>query len=111
MQLEPVRFCYSKDNPLALDSTVHHCGLVAQDVQQVMPEAVKEVSGQKMGSDPDVAAIPDYLMIDYDPIYLAGNNAIRELGVLNQDLAEENALLKARLDALEKVVQGLVNNQ
>jgi hypothetical protein len=64
-----------------LSSRQHFVGLVAQDVQEVIPEAVRE---NEQG----------YLMLDGDPILWAMLNSIKELKAENEEL-------KRRIEALE----------
>ncbi|MFB0525699.1 MAG: tail fiber domain-containing protein [Phycisphaerae bacterium] len=84
VQLNPVRYTYRKSNELDLPADKPFVGFVAQEVQNVIPEAVEENS-------------KGYLMVNNDPIILAMVNAIKQLKV-------ENDQLKQRLDTLEKMV-------
>lgn len=84
-RLNPVRYRYREDNELRLAADKECVGLVAQDVQKVVPEAVQENSN-------------GYLMVNNDPIIWAMVNSIKEL-------RDENQELKQRLEALEKIVQ------
>ena len=80
-KLNPVHFSYKKDNALGLPSNQEYVGLVAQDVQRVIPEAVNKNDN-------------GYLMLNNDPIIWAMLNAIKELKA-------ENELLIKRIEALE----------
>jgi hypothetical protein len=81
-KLRPVHYTYKKGNELGLPSDQEFVGLVAQDVEQVIPDAVKR-------SD------KGYLMLNNDPIIWAMLNAIKELRA-------ENEILKQRIEALEE---------
>ncbi len=83
--LNPVKYKYTSDNDMNLAADKEYVGLVAQDVQGVIPEAVEENSN-------------GYLMVNNDPIIWAMVNAIKELRA-------ENELLKQRIDALESRMQ------
>ena len=80
-QLTPVRYSYKQDNDQGLSADGEGVGVVAQEVQTVIPEAVQENSD-------------GYLMVNNDPIIWAMLNAIKELKT-------ENKSLKQRLEALE----------
>jgi hypothetical protein len=80
-RLNPVRFQYQKSNPLSLPSDKEFVGLVAQDVQGIIPDAVKKDDN-------------GYLMLNNDPIIWAMLNAIKELKA-------ENEQLRKRVEALE----------
>jgi len=80
-KLNPVRCSYREDNELKLPTGNQFIGLVAQEVQKVVPEAVSE---NEKG----------YLMVDNDPIIWAMVNAIKELSAQNQELRQELEALK-----------------
>ncbi len=84
-KLNPVKYNYTRDNDLELPTEEQYVGVVAQEVQSVIPEAVKENSD-------------GYLMVNNDPIIWAMVNAIKEL-------KSENDALKERLEALESRIQ------
>jgi len=81
-KIEPVRYRYKEDNALGLPSEGEYVGLVAQEVQEVIPEAVEQ---NKQG----------YLMVNEGPINYAMLNAIKELSA-------EVKRLKKRIEELEK---------
>jgi hypothetical protein len=98
--LQPVEFSYKADNPLELPSDRTYIGLIAQDVQKTIPEAIERDS---KGSD--------YLYVNNDPIIWTMLNAIKELKVENDELKAENerqntknAQLESRIERLEKLV-------
>ncbi len=84
-QLNPVSYSYKKDNPINLPSDGKYVGLVAQEVQKVIPEAVGEYED-------------GYLSVNNDPIIWTMLNAIKEL-------KSKNDMLKQRILALEEKVK------
>ena len=93
MKLHTVRFRYKKDNPLALPSDRPMIGFIAQEVQDIFPEAVT--------TRPD-----GYLDFDIHPISVAMINAAQDLKkrndaarVANDDLKAENAALERHISA------------
>jgi len=95
LRLRPVRFRYRDDDRRGLEAGREHVGFVAQEVRDVVPEAVT--------ADPD-----GMLMFSADPIHWAALNAIRELHVVQEDdtavLRAEIADLRAELAALRRLV-------
>lgn len=71
--LNPIEFTYKKDNPMDYDSIPVHIGLIAQDVENVIPEAVTQ-------------ADTGYLELDFHSINIAMINAIKELKAENDEL-------------------------
>lgn len=80
-KLNPVHYSYKEDNVLGLPGGKEFVGLVAQEVKDVIPDAVKEND-------------KGYLMLNNDPIIWAMLNAIKELNAENEEL-------KKRIEALE----------
>ncbi len=66
--LYPVYFNYKTDNALDIPSDREYVGLIAQDVQTVIPEAVR-------------TGIEGFLSIESDAIFWTMLNAIKELGL------------------------------
>jgi hypothetical protein len=98
--LNPVRFRYLENNPRELLSDIEQVGFVAQDVQEIFPEAVTE-------------AEDGYLDFNIHAINIALVNAIKELKAENDRLISENEQFKSdkheilnRLDKLEKILSG-----
>jgi len=85
--LRPVIFTYREDNPLMLPDDQEYVGLVAQDVQEVFPEAVIE------GKD-------GYLQLDLQAVNIALINAVK-------DLKRQNDELRQRIEALEREIFNL----
>jgi hypothetical protein len=82
LRLSPVTYSYKQGNDKNFDSSLTHVGLIAQDVQNVIPEAVE------VGED-------GYLIINNDPIIWSMLNAIKELKA-------ENDALRERVERLEQ---------
>ena len=80
--LSPVRYTYKPDNELGLPVDEEDIGLIAQEVQGVIPDAVSENTDD------------GYLTIKMDRIMYAMLNAIKEL-------KNENDELRQRVQALE----------
>ncbi len=96
LKINPVRYRYKEENAMGIHDPEQHVGLVAQDVQKVIPEAVTENT-------------KGYLLVNNDPIIWAMLNAIkeqqREIATLRTQLrrrAAKDALLESRLAALER---------
>jgi hypothetical protein len=69
MQLQPIYYNYKLNNALGLRDTSEHVGLIAQNVQKVIPDAVTTNSR-------------GYLILNNDPIIFAMLNAIKELNAV-----------------------------
>jgi len=81
MKLDPVMYQYKTDNALGLPSDLQHVGLVAQDVQKAVPEAV---SVNDKG----------YLIVNNDPVIWTMMNSIKQLKIQNDRLQQEIDQLK-----------------
>jgi hypothetical protein len=107
--IQPVHYHYKSDNPLKLPSSPDYVGVVAQQVQSAIPEAVERNQD-------------GYLVVNNDPILWTMFNAIKELNQeLNQQreaeqeakdaeiqtLKRQNDALTRRLTELEATVRGL----
>ena len=94
LKINTYRFHYKKDNPLNLPTDKAFQGVIAQELQKVMPEAV--------------AKMPDgYLTVSTDPIFWATINAVKELNAQNKQLKAEVEQLKAELAKQSKVTVSL----
>ncbi len=98
LKLKTKRFEYIDDPAHHTTSGHEEVGLIAQQVEQVIPEAVKQ------GAD-------GYRTLDAGPVYWAAINAIQQLngkveakGAEITALKEQNRSLEARLAALEKLL-------
>ena len=91
--LRPVRYKYKKEYWAASDR--HFTGLIAQEVQDVVPEMVHPYKFQAIGDK-----LLDVLAVDPSDLTYMLINAVKELDA-------ENQLLKARLAAVEAEKQAL----
>jgi len=90
-RLNPVRYSYRPDNELQLPVAKRFVGLVAQEVQDVIPEAVEE-------------SRDGYLTVNNDPIIWAMLNAIKELKADKTALKDQVSDLTARLERMESMM-------
>ena len=81
LKLVPVRYQYKKDNALNIPSDGEHIGLIAQEVQKLIPEAVTKGKG-------------GYLSVNNDPIIWAMLNAIKEQQEKISDLESRLSILE-----------------
>ena len=81
-KLHTIRFRYKKDNPLNLPYEQEHTGFIAQEVKELIPDAV-------------ITRADGYLELNVDPIHWATVNAVKELAAENERLKAESAALKA----------------
>jgi hypothetical protein len=95
LKINTVRFHYKKGNPLNLPTDKAFQGIIAQELQKVVPEAVTKM--------------PDgYLTVSTDPVFWTMLNAIKELDAKVEMLTKENTALKEKvsdLDALKAEVE------
>ncbi len=84
LKIHPVRYRYKADNPLGIRDTDEHIGVVAQEVRQVIPEAVTENS-------------KGYLMVNNDPIIWSMLNAIKEQ---QREIQQQQAALRTQATAI-----------
>jgi hypothetical protein len=80
-KIRPVRYKYKASNPDGISAEKEYLGVIAQEVQVALPEAI-------------ITRDDGYLTVDIDKINWAAINAIKELKA-------ENDALRARLDAIE----------
>jgi trimeric autotransporter adhesin len=103
--IQPVHYHYKLGNPLNLPSQPDYIGVVAQQVQSAIPEAVHRNQD-------------GYLVVNNDPIIWTMFNAIKELDQKRetedkakdaeiQDLKQQNNSLAERLSELEAAVKQL----
>ena len=85
--IDPVQYHYKPDNYLSLPSQPEYVGVLAQEVQQAVPEAVSQRQD-------------GYLTVNNDPIIWTMVNAIKELNQKVDKKTAENAELKAQNKAL-----------
>ena len=91
-QIQPVFYHYKANNPKKAPSDREYIGVIAQELQSAVPEAVTE---DREG----------YLSVNNDPVIWALVNAVKELKarneVIQKQLETDNASLRRRLEALE----------
>jgi hypothetical protein len=85
--INPVIFSYKKNNPLGLQSDKEFIGVVAQELQEIIPEAVEE-------------AEDGYLTVNNDAVMWAMVNGMKEQQEQIKYLLEENKVLKEKVDYL-----------
>lgn len=89
LKIKTVKFNYKHDNPLKLPSDKTHTGIIAQELQKIIPEAVEETDD-------------GYLTVNNDPVHWAVVNAIQELhGMCKMDQKQKDQI-QARIDKHEK---------
>ena len=89
MKLQPVRFRYKVGNALGIENHEQQVGFVAQQVEQVIPEAVSmNASG--------------YRQLNVDPILWTMLNATKELKAENDALKSEVSELREMLISLQR---------
>lgn len=81
--IRTVRFRYREDNPLGLDASPEHIGVLAQELETAVPEAVgRNESG--------------YRTVDPGPVLWSAVNAIQQLKRENEELRKRVAALERR---------------
>jgi trimeric autotransporter adhesin len=95
LKLNPVRYRYKSDNAMGIRDTDEHIGVVAQDVQRVIPEAVTENS-------------KGYLLVNNDPIIWSMLNAIKEQ---QEEIRALKSELRVTRQSLEKVQTQVARTQ
>jgi hypothetical protein len=88
MKINPVLYRYKADNAMGIRDTDEHVGLVAQEVQKAIPEAVTENS-------------KGYLLVNNDPIIWTMLNAIKEQQKLIQKQQQKIAQLSTQVEAIQ----------
>ena len=87
MKIRPVHYRYKADNAMGIRDTDEHIGVVAQEVQKVIPEAVTENS-------------KGYLLVNNDPIIWTMLNAIKEQ---QREIKQQQSLLRAQAAAMRSL--------
>jgi hypothetical protein len=87
LRINPIRYRYKPDNAMGIRDTDEHIGVVAQEVQRVIPEAVTENN-------------KGYLLVNNDPIIWSMVNAIKEQ---QQEIKQQQELLRAQAAALRSL--------
>ena len=89
--LRPVTFYYKEGNPRSLPNDDEYVGFIAQEVQEIFPEAVSE------GSD-------GYLDFNMHPVNVALVNAVKELKTKNDALEAENDSLRKDIEKIKRIL-------
>lgn len=97
-QLAPVRYSYKEGNDQDLPTEGESVGVIAQQVREVLPEAVKENTD-------------GYLMVNNDPIIWAMVSAIKELKTENDALRQRLETLEGRINQSQAVTLKEVQNE
>ncbi|HEY4841578.1 MAG TPA: DNRLRE domain-containing protein [Terriglobales bacterium] len=87
LKIRPVRYRYKPDNAMGIRDGEEHVGVVAQEVQKIIPEAVTENS-------------KGYLLVNNDPVIWAMLNAIKEQ---QREIRALKSELRATRQSLQKV--------
>ena len=83
-------------------------GIIAQEFQKIIPEAVVEVDYQKHNFDNEVTEEGSYLAVNTDMIRYALVNAIQDQHELIENLQKENQELR---QMVEEVISSIAQNQ
>jgi hypothetical protein len=94
LKINPVRYRYKADNAMGIRDTDEHIGVVAQEIQKVIPEAVTENS-------------KGYLLVNNDPIIWTMLNAIKEQQGLIHTQQVQAQLQQAKIDRLSRQVRAV----
>jgi Chaperone of endosialidase len=92
MKINPVKYRYKDDNGMGIRDRDEHVGVVAQEIQKAIPEAVTENSR-------------GYLMVNNDPVIWAMLNAIKEQQKLIQRQEQRIAQLSSQVRAIQASLQ------
>jgi len=95
LRINPVRYRYKDKNGMDIHDREEHVGLVAQEIQKVIPEAVSENS-------------KGYLLVNNDPIIWAMLNAIKEQ---QQQIRKQREQVRAQQTAITKLTSQLRETQ
>jgi hypothetical protein len=87
LQIHPIRYRYKPENDLGIRDAEEHIGVVAQDVQRVIPEAVTKNN-------------KGYLLVNNDPIIWSMVNAIKEQ---QREIKRQQRLLRAQSLAMRNL--------
>ena len=94
LKINPIRYRYKADNAMGIHDTDEHIGVVAQEVQKVIPEAVTKNS-------------KGYLLVNNDPIIWTMLNAIKEQQRLIHKQQVQVQLQQAKIDRLSRQVRAV----
>ncbi|MFG1593755.1 tail fiber domain-containing protein [Halobacteriovorax sp. CON-3] len=100
MAIDTIKYRYKDNNALGILNEREHSGFIAQDIQKVIPEAVRKTTD-------------DYLTVDNDPIFLALINATKEqqtqldenkrmLNLMQEGISRRVASLEEQVETLKE---------
>ncbi|HTW58651.1 MAG TPA: DNRLRE domain-containing protein [Terriglobales bacterium] len=89
LKINPVRYRYKADNAMGIRDTDQHIGVVAQEVQKAIPEAVTENN-------------KGYLLVNNDPVIWAMVNAIKQQQQEIKSLRKRQAKLESALAQVKR---------
>ena len=95
-QINPVSYNYKQNNELDLPTEQEYVGVIAQEVQNIIPEAVEEMES-------------GYLAVNNDPIIWALLNAIKEQQMQIENYKSVNQMQQKQIDDLAKRLETLEN--
>jgi len=95
LKIRPVRYRYKPDNAMGIRDGEEHIGVVAQEVQKIIPEAVTENS-------------KGYLLVNNDPVIWAMLNAIKEQ---QREIRALKSELRVTRQSLQKVKAQVASRQ
>ncbi|XP_053320569.1 myelin regulatory factor-like protein [Spea bombifrons] len=103
-QMRLVEYDYKPEfaSAMGIDS-VHETGIIAQEVQNVLPQAVKEAGTVTCENG---ATIDNFLMVDKDQIFMENVGAVKQLCKLTNNLEtriEELEAWNQKLDKLKRI--------
>jgi chaperonin cofactor prefoldin len=94
LKLNTVKYHYNKGNARNLPTEEQGYGFVAQELQQVYPEAVKQNED-------------GYLSVDFHPVLVSYINAIKELNPKAENQTKELYLMKKQNESLQQQIDEL----
>lgn len=91
LNINTYRFHYKNGNPLQLPTDKPFQGVIAQELQKIIPEAVNQQTD-------------GYLTVNNDPIFWAMLNAMKDLNNENKRLEKELNALKRGIDSFKEQI-------
>ncbi|XP_050995666.1 myelin regulatory factor-like protein [Acomys russatus] len=85
-QMRVVEYDYKPEFASAMGiNSAHQTGMIAQEVQEILPTAVRDVGGVACG---DGETLENFLMVDKDQIFMENVGAVKQLCKLTNNLEE-----------------------